>query len=378
MRQLSIRPQIWEYSTFHAFAKDFALGTSDLILTNEYIYYPIMEREKTGCQVIFQEKYGQGEPTDEMVQAILEEARKMDCRRIIAVGGGTIIDIAKVLVLDGGNTVDELYDHMAELTKKRELVIVPTTCGTGSEVTNIAILNRIKLHTKQGLVSEAMYADAAVLVPEFLTGLPYQVFATSSIDALVHAAESYLSPKASPFTEMYSEKAIEEILRGYCKIAAKGKEVWKEEKEAYLRASTYAGIAFGNSGCAAVHAMSYAFGGKYHVPHGESNYQFFTEVLKVYAKKKPEGKIRTLDRKIRHILCREGFVKEEDGGSGIDLLRDLLQRVLAKRRMSDYGAQQADIAVFAESTVKHQQRLLSNNYVELTEEEIKDIYQSCL
>lgn len=378
MKQLSIRPKIWAYSTFHAFAEAFALGACDLILTNEYIYRPIMEKEKLSCPVIFQEKYGQGEPTDEMVQAILEEMRKTDCKRIIAVGGGTIIDIAKVLVLDGGNTVDELYDNMDALTKKRKLIALPTTCGTGSEVTNIAILNRIKLGTKQGLVSEAMYADDAALVPEFLTGLPYSVFATSSIDALVHAAESYLSPKATPFTEMYSEKAMEEILQGYCRIAAKGKEAWKEEKEAYLRASAYAGIAFGNSGCAAVHAMSYAFGGKYHVPHGESNYQFFTEVLKAYEAKKPDGKIRILSCKIKTILCREGFIKEDFDGSGIDLLKELLQSVLAKQRMSDYGAEAADVDTFARSTVEHQQRLLSNNYVELTEEEIRGIYWKCM
>lgn len=378
MKQLSIRPTIWEYPTFHAFAEAFALGEDDLILTNAYIYRPIMEREKLSCAVIFQETYGQGEPTDEMAQAILEEVRKTDCGRIIAVGGGTIIDLAKTLALGGGDTIDGLYEHMDRLKKRRKLVIVPTTCGTGSEMTNIAILNRTKLSTKQGLVSEAMYADDAALVPEFLTELPYPVFATSSIDALVHAAESYLSPKATPFTEMYSEKAMEEILRGYCRIAAKGQEAWKEDKEAYLRAAAYAGIAFGNSGCAAVHAMSYAFGSAYHVPHGESNYQFFTEVLKVYKAKKPEGKIRTFCRKAGNMLYREGFAGEDFAGREIELLEALLQKTLVRRPMSDYGATESDPAAFAKSTVKNQQRLLANNYVELTEEEIREIYRACL
>ncbi len=378
MKQLLIRPEIWEFSDFHTFAEAFAVGADDLILTNEYIYRPVIETECLESSVIFQEKYGQGEPTDEMAQAILEEVQKRDCSRIIAVGGGTIIDLAKALVLKGQDTIDQMYAHMADLKKNKTLVIVPTTCGTGSEVTNIAILNRLALGTKQGLVSEAMYADAAVLIPEFLESLPYKVFATSSIDALVHAAESYLSPKATPFTEMYSKQAVEMILRGYGKIAAYGTDVWKEEKEAYLRASTYAGIAFSNSGCAAVHAMSYAFGGKYHVPHGESNYQFFTAVLRMYQTKKPKGKIDVFDRMVREILCREGFAGEETKEDGISLLEELLQNVLARRPMSDYGAQREDLDVFAQSTVKNQQRLLANNYAELTQEEIREIYRRCL
>ena len=377
MKQLLIRPEIWEFSDFHTFAEAFEIGADDLILTNEYIYRPVIETERLKSSVIFQEKYGQGEPTDEMAQALLEEVQKRDCSRIIAIGGGTIIDLAKALVLKGQDTIDQMYAHMADLKKNKTLVIVPTTCGTGSEVTNIAILNRLALGTKQGLVSEAMYADAAVLIPEFLESLPYKVFATSSIDALVHAAESYLSPKATPFTEMYSKQAVEMILRGYGKIAAYGTDVWKEEKEAYLRASTYAGIAFSNSGCAAVHAMSYAFGGKYHVPHGESNYQFFTAVLRMYQTKKPKGKIAVFDRmeKGYSILLKN---TRNSRKAEARCLEELLQNVLARRPMSDYGAQREDLDVFAQSTVKNQQRLLANNYAELTQEEIREIYRRCL
>ena len=172
MKQLLIRPEIWEFSDFHTFAEAFAVGADDLILTNEYIYRPVIETERLKSSVIFQEKYGQGEPTDEMAQALLEEVQKRDCSRIIAIGGGTISDLAKALVLKGQDTIDQMYAHMADLKKNKTLVIVPTTCGTGSEVTNIAILNRLALGTKQGLVSEAMYADAAVLIPEFLESLP--------------------------------------------------------------------------------------------------------------------------------------------------------------------------------------------------------------
>ena len=104
--------------------------------------------------------------------------------------------------------------------KVKELIVVPSTCGTGSEVTNVAIAELKSLQTKKGLAVEETYADIAVLIPESLQGLPDYVFATSSIDALIHAVESYLSPKASPFTEQFSLKAIEmnyEIGRASCR-----------------------------------------------------------------------------------------------------------------------------------------------------------------
>lgn len=378
MKQLYIGPEIHQFDTFKDFAEEFTLCASDLILTNEYIYKPFIEKLGLPCGRIYQEKFGLGEPTDTMTQAILDEAAKGNYDRVIAIGGGTVIDIAKVLVLGGGATVDELYDNMAGLTKARRLIIIPTTCGTGSEVTNISILNRTRLGTKQGLVSPAMFADHAVLIPEFLQSLPYSVFATSSIDALIHAVESYLSPSATPYTEMYSLQAMQDILCGYCQIAERGQHARFQSSAEYLRASNYAGIAFSNSGCAAVHAMSYALGGKYHVAHGESNYQFFTDVLRKYQEKKPDGKIRTLDHFLQNTIAAAGSGAELEGDTGIDLLECLLSRVLERKRMADYGVTQEDVPVFAQSTIDNQQRLLKNNYVPLTLEDITAIYQARL
>ena len=103
-------------------------------------------------------------------------------------------------------------------------MIVPTTCGTGSEVTNISIINRTRKGTKMGLVSSSMFADEAALIPGMLETLPYGVFATSSIDAMVHAVESFLSPNACAFSRLFSEKALELILRGWKTAVAKGEK----------------------------------------------------------------------------------------------------------------------------------------------------------
>lgn len=369
MKQLQIAPVIHEFPNFGDFAREFALTEQDLILTNEYIYKPLIAPSGAPCQTIFQERYGAGEPTDLMVDAILAELNRRTCGRIIAVGGGTIIDIAKVLAVAGGREhVDELYADMASLTQQHELFILPTTCGTGSEVTNISVINRTKLGTKQGLVSGVMYAAHAVLIPELISTLPYGVFATSSIDALIHAIESFLSPKANPFTELFSTAAIHDILDGY-KALARDRAALPGLNGQFLRASTYAGIAFGTAGCGTVHAMSYALGGKYHVAHGESNYQFLIPVLELYRQKALGGKIELLNDMLRETL---------DGGDGIEALKALLEQILPHKAMREYGATQEDIDPFAESTVANQQRLLANSYVPLSTEEIRALFQRCL
>ena len=374
MKELLIAPQIESFETFADFAKEFSIDENDLILTNEYIYDPIMKNENLNCHYIFQEKYGAGEPTDVMVDQILAEMNKVGCKRVIAVGGGTIIDIAKVLILEGAVNVDVLYDKDS-LKKAKELVIIPTTCGTGSEVTNIAIINRTRKGTKMGLTSPSMFADYAVLIPEFLRTLPYYVFATSSIDALIHAVESYLSPNCTDYTEMYSVKAISDILSGYIRIAKTGQNARFLDSKMYLKASNYAGIAFGNSGCAAVHAMSYALGAKYHVPHGESNYQFFTDVLRKYEDKKPGGKILQLKELLEKVASDNQYRWDDEKENGIDVLEKILGEILDRKAMREYGAVEADIPEFAASTIANQQRLLKNNYVELTQNEIEEIYR---
>ena len=271
MKMLSIKPTIYKFKTAEEFAAEFKIGVGDLVITNEYIYQPFFGKLNLGCDVLYQEKYGAGEPSDDMAEAMYKDI-KGDHKRVIAIGGGTVIDISKLFALKTVSPILDLYDGKTEIVKDKELVLVPTTCGTGSEVTNIAILALNSRGTKKGLAVDEMYADSAVLVPELLNGLPFRFFATSSIDALIHAVESSLSPKGNEMTRMFGYKAIDMILHGYKKIAADGPEARMPLLEDFLMASLYAGIAFGNAGCAAVHAMSYPLGATFHVAHGESNY----------------------------------------------------------------------------------------------------------
>ena len=371
MQALKVKPVIHYFDTFKDFNDEFKLGKGDILVTNEWMYKPYVEGLGIDMPVIFQEKFGQGEPSDEMMDAMKAEMDKYEYNRIIAFGGGTIVDCCKVLACDIPDKVADLYTGKVAPKRVKELLVVPTTCGTGSEVTNVAVASLPALNLKKGIADEETFADIAILIPESLQGLPDYVFATSSIDALVHASESFLSPKASPFTEILSLKAIEMIMNGYKKIVERGgntKENRADLLKDFLIASNYAGIAFGNAGCAAVHAMAYAHGAAFHIAHGESNFQGFTEVFKVYNQKNPDGKIAEMNKIFADILgC--------DVADVYDKLDEFLGQILRKKPLREYGMTEDQAVEFAKSTVANQQRLLGNNYVELSEEEIADIFR---
>ena len=371
MQALKVKPVIHYFDTFKDFNDEFKLGKGDILVTNEWMYKPYVEGLGIDMPVIFQEKFGQGEPSDEMMDAMKAEMDKYEYNRIIAFGGGTMVDCCKVLACDIPDKVVDLYTGKVAPKRVKELLVVPTTCGTGSEVTNVAVAALPSLNLKKGIADEETFADIAILIPESLQGLPDYVFATSSIDALVHASESFLSPKASPFTEILSLKAIEMIMNGYKKIVERGgntKENRADLLKDFLIASNYAGIAFGNAGCAAVHAMAYAHGAAFHIAHGESNFQGFTEVFKVYNQKNPDGKIAEMNKIFADILgC--------DVADVYDKLDEFLGQILRKKPLREYGMTEDQAVEFAKSTVANQQRLLGNNYVELSEEEIADIFR---
>ncbi|MCI7146086.1 MAG: 4-hydroxybutyrate dehydrogenase [Clostridiales bacterium] len=372
MLALKVVPNIHYFDTFKDFNDEFKLGKGDILVTNEWMYKPYVEGLGIDMPVIYQEKYGAGEPTDEMMDAMKADMDKYDYDRIIAFGGGTIVDCCKVLACDIPDKVADLYTGKVAPKRVKKLIVVPTTCGTGSEVTNVAVASIPSLNLKKGIADEETYADEAVLIPESLQGLPDKVFATSSVDALIHAVESFLSPKASPFTEMYSLEAIKIIMNGYKKIVERGGNT-KENRADLLKdfcfASNYAGIAFGNAGCGAVHALSYAHGGAFHIPHGEANFICFTEVFKMYMRKQPVGKIQVANKIFADVLgCSEDVVYEE--------LDKFLGKIIEKKPLREYGMTENQVAEFAKSTIDNQQRLLGNNYVELSEAEIAEIFQN--
>lgn len=361
-----VGPKIVTFQRFKEFADQYQLGAEDIIVTNEMIAGPILELG-LDCQIIYQEQFGGGEPSD-LIFDRLRALVPASCKRIIAVGGGSVMDCAKLMSYGGDFRTAELFDGTLQPTKVKTLLAVPTTCGTGSEVTNLISVALSGKHIKKGIGFPDMYPDVAVLIPELMESLPYKVFATSSMDALVHAVESYLSPKASALSRMFSVDAIKRILSGYQAIVSEGDDARRARSEDFLLASTNAGIAFSNAGCAAVHALSYPLGGEWKIPHGEANQIMFMAVLHKYKAIRPAGAINAFEELLAGCLgC--------DPGQALDELDRLTSSILAVKPLHEYGVKVEDLPRMAEGVKEGQQRLLQNNYVPLSVEEMIEIYQ---
>ena len=279
-----------------------------------------------------------------------------------------MIDMAKILVLAGDYSTEQIFKRAVPLAKERTLIAVPTTCGAGSEVSNVSITELTSIHSKLGLAADEIYADEAVLIPELLSKLPYDFFATSAIDAFIHAIESYVSPRSSLYTEMFSMEAMEMIIQGFKKIIEKGADYRMELLDEFLTASNLAGIAFGNAGTGAVHAMSYPLSGVYHVTHGEANYQFLTAVFASYQRMNPDGKLKKLNQFLGGLLdCPETEVYKQ--------LEGILDKIISRKKLREYGMKEDEIQSFAESVEESQQRLLDQSYVKMTAAQMAEIYR---
>ena len=364
-----IHPKICRFDTCVEFADAYEIGRGDLMITNEYIYKPFFEPLGLECDVLFQERYGAGEPTDVMIDSMFEDVKGKAIRRVIAVGGGTVLDISKLFALKQGSPILDLFDGKIIPERDKPYIAVPTTCGTGSEVTNLVVVDQTRRGTKAGFGTADMYADDAVLIPELLKTLPLRFFATSSIDAFIHGIESYLSPKATRDSQMFSREAMRLILNGYLRIEKEGADARLAEAENFLTAATYAGVAFGNAGCAAVHAMSYPLGGHYHVPHGEANYAMFRGVFAAYMAKNPNGRIDELNGFLANILgCEKAEV--------YNVISRLFDNVLPAKPLHEYGMKEEECETFADIVVEKQTRLTNNNYVKFGRDDYVAIYRS--
>lgn len=366
MNKFRIVPDIYEFDTFKEFTENFPIDKEDLLVTQKFIYEPFMKNLNLSCKIIFQEEFGNGEPSDVMVDAILKKTKGMSYKRVIAIGGGTVIDISKLLSLKSFESAEEIFDDPSKIIREKELILIPTTCGTGSEVTRSAIITSVQRKTKVRMAYDAYFADAAVLIPQLISTLPYRFFAYSSIDALIHGVESFLSPNATPYTDIFAMAAIRTIVKSFLVIANEGQEKRKDIEKDVLLASNYAGISFGNAGCGAVHALAFPLSGRYHVAHGESNYQFFCEVLRKYYSKNPEGKIKNLCKCLTEILnCNTDNV--------IDELSNLLNKIWPVKKLRDFGMRENEIKEFAEEVYNELQSVLATSYIPLTKEELEEI-----
>ena len=219
------------------------------------------------------------EPRLELADEGAKAAIKGKCDAVIGIGGGSAMDVAKaiaVLAANKGKAVD--YLGLGKVPGPGlPKIMVPTTAGTGSEVTFTSVFVRTNLKKKEGMNSPYLYPELAVLDPQLTLSLPPFPTATTGLDALCHAIESYTSINASPMSEMISLEAIILIAENLRTCVHDGKNI--EARTAMLLGSLYAGLGLANAGVTAVHSLSYPLGGKYGVPHGLANTLLLPHVM---------------------------------------------------------------------------------------------------
>lgn len=315
----------------------------------------------------------QADPPEHIVLDAVQFAKNEKVDIVLGFGGGSSLDVAKVIAIlvypQQQQTLSDLYGINNVKQPRLPLFLVPTTAGTGSEVTPISIVTTGKT-TKTGIVSPILFADVAILDATFTQNLPAHITAATGIDAMVHAIEAYTSKiKKNPYADMLAKQALKLLNHNLSLVLADGQNL--AARQNMLVGSMLAGQAFANAPVAAVHALAYPLGGHFHISHGHSNALVLTEVLKFnapHAKQYYAELMCWLDPKSTG--CTDGLC---------DLFIDHMQNHLDKSglvlKLKDLNVAENMLEQLA-SDAMLQTRLLQNNPRELSQQDALQIYQA--
>lgn len=312
------------------------------------------------------------EPEIEIVDLCVSMIRAGSYDGLIAVGGGSAIDIAKAAAVMATNegSIEQYFGTNLVKQPGLPLIAIPTTAGTGSEVTNISILSDTKEQVKKGIVSPYLLPDVAIVSPMMTLTCPPSVTAASGVDALVHAVEAYISKFASPVTDALAIGAMKLIAVHLPKAYAAPDNI--ESREAMITAALMAGLAFGNAGVGAVHALAYPLGGRFHMAHGVSNSLLLPYVMRT-------NKIACLEKlgDIAQALGENttGLSLDEAAEKAIEAMTRLCRYVEIPQSLREFNIPETALAEMAEEAMK-QTRLLKNNPRTLRKKDIEDIYRA--
>lgn len=311
------------------------------------------------------------DPPEAIVLAAVEFARHRDIDLVIGLGGGSSMDVAKLIAVLTPSTqaIAATYGIGNVQGTRLPLVQIPTTAGTGSEVTNIAIVTTGET-TKSGVVARQLYADLVILDATLTTGLPRLVSAATGIDAMVHAIEAFTTRhKKNPLSDMLAKQALALLSANLRRVCDNGADL--PAREAMLLGAYLAGQAFSNAPVAAVHALAYPIGGIFHVPHGLSNALVLPHVLEF-----------NLAHAAAHYAELAAIVSPDATGSEESRARSLIaamQQIASwtgiETTLRQVGINESDLDRLADDAMK-QTRLLGNNPRDLTRADARAIYQA--
>ena len=288
---------------------------------------------------------------------------------VVGFGGGSSMDVAKLVAIlaKKEQSLDDMYGVGNVRSGRLPLVLLPTTAGTGSEVTPISVVTTGE-HTKMGVSDATLLADLAVLDATLTTGLPRHVTAATGIDAMVHAIEAYTSKiRKNPVSDTFAVRALS--LLGGSLVRACEHPDDLDARRNMLIGAMLAGQAFANAPVGAVHALAYPLGGRFHIPHGHSNSLVLPHVLRFNA---PVAE--HLYAELADAIGLTGSDSSQKTQSFISWLVELTEATGIEMRLRDMQIAEQDIAMLARDAMD-QTRLLVNNPRDVSEEQAFEIYQ---
>ena len=316
----------------------------------------------------------EADPRYEIVADCVEMIRRENADLLIGFGGGSPIDIAKVSAVMATNkgSISEYFGVDLIPNAGLSTLIIPTTAGTGSEVTPIAILSDHTEKLKKGIVSPHLFPSAALLDPELTLGLPAHVTAATGMDALIHAVEAFTSKNATTISDMLARQAMQLIAKNLRTAYADGSNL--EARSTMLEGSLLAGMAFCTAGVTAVHAFAYPIGAEFHIPHGVANSIMLAPVMEF-------NKLGNLERfaEIGGYLGENtaGLSTRETANAAVEAMRTLAADLRIPGHLSEFGVEDKDIPGLAAGVMKVT-RLLANNPREMTQKDAEAIYRNVL
>lgn len=314
------------------------------------------------------------EPSYVQVDELLHKVSQYDFGVIVAIGGGSVMDAAKLISLLRGAdyTIQDLIKDASIAKKQVPSVMIPTTTGTGSEATINAIVTIPEKQVKFGIVSGSMLPDLVLLDVNNVRKLPKSILAASAVDALSHCVECYTSKNATTFSNDIAAIGARYIFQNI--VAAYSEPDNIDAREALLMGAFYGGVAITASGTTAVHALSYPLGGKFHIAHGVSNAILFKQVMS-FNKDAITPQLASLADFVfadNHLATAD-----EKADFMIDKIAEIVKAVDIPTDLKQFGVKMADLDFLIDSALQ-QTRLLDHNMKVLTRADVEQIYRSVL
>lgn len=311
------------------------------------------------------------EPTIENVETVFrEQIAPFAPDAILSIGGGSVLDAAKLFAVRLTNE-QPLRDWLGIDLIKRPgipLVLVPTTAGTGSEVTPNAIVTLPDEELKVGIVSRHLLPQLVILDAELTFDLPKPITAATGIDAFVHSLESYISTKANPVSDMFAMESMRLIGANIVEAYQNGRSV--KAREAMMLGSMYGGLALTAAGTAAVHALAYPLGGMFGITHGVANAMLLPHVM-AFNKDAIVARLANVARALD--ISRHDDADETAADALIERLTEWTDVVQIPQDLRQFGVSESHLDALAEAASKVK-RLLGNNPKPLSRADIKAIY----